>query len=85
MPLLVKKNIRIIGSNELLGPILEVEKIELVRYVRKTDGRLYEFELFHLEDGSRKRPDELVFIHIDEDLLIAMRMEAAILEKDRSR
>jgi hypothetical protein len=84
MPLLVKRNVRAIGSNELLGPVLEVEKIEFVRYAhRAARGRTV--ELFHLEDGSCKRFDELVFVHIDEDLLIAMRMEAAILEKDRSR
>lgn len=53
--------------------------------MRKGGQVTHEFELFHLEDGSRKRPDELVFIHIDEDLLIAMRMEAALLEKDKSR
>lgn len=83
MPLLVRKNIRTLGRRELLGPILTVEKIDLVHFVRA--GELRELELFQLEDGSSRRAGELIFIEVDEELLIAMRMEATILAKDKKR
>lgn len=84
MPLLVKKNIRTLGQRDLLGPALAVEKIELVTWYRKS-GQSHEYELFHLEDGSCRRPDELIFVDMNEELLIAMRMEATILAKDKKR
>lgn len=83
MPLLVRKNIRTLGRRELLGPILTVEKIDLVHFVHA--GELRELELFQLEDGSSRRAGELVFVEVDEELLIAMRMEATILAKDKKR
>lgn len=85
MRILVRKNIRAIGSNELLGPALEVTQIELVSYLRvnrNDEPAPLQFELYNLEDGSRKRAHELIFVEVDEDLLIAMRLEASILSKD---
>ncbi len=83
MPLLVRKNIRTLGRRELLGPILTVERLELIHFVR--GGELRELELYQLEDGSSRRAGELIFIEVDEELLVAMRMEATILAKDKKR
>lgn len=83
MPLLVKKNIRAVGSKELLGPTLTVEKIDLITFVRGSELR--ELELYQLEDGSSRRASELIFVEMDEELLIAMRMEATILAKDKRK
>lgn len=84
MRILVRKNIRAISSNELLGPALEVTQIELVTYEpfaqsKHPRGEPIQFELYTLEDGSRKKAHELIFVEVDEDLLIAMRLEASIL------
>lgn len=83
MAILVKRNIRIPGTKELIGPVLAVEKLELVAFSH--GGRLTEREFFHLEDGSLRRESELIFVEMDEDLLTAMRVEARILAKDKKR
>ncbi len=71
MRILVRKNIRAVGSNDLLGPVLEVECIELINSYRTN----------HNGDGTRKKAHELIFVEVDEDLLVAMRLEASILAK----
>lgn len=86
MPLLVRKNVRALGQRELIGPILTVERIELVRYsdrASRDHAYEHEYEIFHLEDGSCRRPDELILVEMEEGLLLAMRMEAAIRAKDK--
>jgi hypothetical protein len=78
--ILVRRNIRAIGSNELLFPLLAVESIELVGYVR--DSQKHEYELFYLENGQRYRATDLLFLEpVDEDLLVAMRLEAQIMAR----
>lgn len=79
MALLVTRNIRAIGSNELLFPIMLVERIEIVSYLRH--GGIHEHvELFHLENGTKVRASDLLLLEpVDEDLLLALRLEAEIL------
>lgn len=78
MALLARRNIRAVGTNELLFPVMEVERIELIRYERS--GEVNEIELYHFGDGTSRRPHELLFLEpVDDDLLIAMRLEAQIL------
>lgn len=85
MSILVRKNIRIISSFELIGPALAVERIDLIQYHSKMGGPVIEFELFCLEDGTRKRADELIFLEVDEGLLVSMRLEARILAENKGK
>jgi hypothetical protein len=85
VPVLVRRNIRALGGQgALLSPVLTVTQIELICWVDRT-GKPQEYELYCLEDGTRRRPDELVFVEVDEELRLAMRMEAAILAKDKKK
>lgn len=81
MPLLARRNIRIIGSYELLFPALAVERIELIHFLLRGKA-LVELEVFHLENGMRAHANDLIFVEpVDADLLIAMRLEAHIMSK----
>lgn len=81
MPILARRNVRIIGTNELIFPLLVVERIELIEWTRN-GSTPHGLELYHLENGARYRADELLFLEpVDDDLLLAMRLEAQILAK----
>lgn len=84
MPILVQKNVRIISSPELIGPVLAVESVDICVY-KKKGTELITYELFYLEDGSRRREDELIFLEVDVELLVAMRLEARILAENKKK
>jgi len=78
--LLVRRNIRAIGTNQLLFPLLLVERIQVITY-KTQNGVQVAHEFLHLENGTRVRTHEVLFLEpVDEDLLIAMRLEARILD-----
>lgn len=82
MPILARRNIRAIGTNELIFPLLVVERIELLIEWTRNGSTPHGLELYHLENGARYRADELLFLEpVDDDLLLAMRLEAQILSK----
>lgn len=83
VPILVRRNLRAIQTQEFLGPIMEVERIELISYVT---GRkdLVEYERFHLENGQSFKAEDLWFVEVDEELLVALRLESQILAKENA-
>lgn len=79
----VIRNIRILGSMEPFGPILEVDGIDIVQFregkKRAMKYQVHRYEFFRLENGQRCDPADLIFVEANEDELEALRFEGGLL------
>jgi hypothetical protein len=81
MAILVRRNVLLLGGYEPIGPVLRVEFITWATYTRGKEVVIH--ERFHLENEQNYKADQLVFVEVNEDELVAMRLEASIRAKPR--